>query len=114
MVSLALSACGGGGNESGPPDAIQASPAAVAVTGPAGACATGLGPTVYLYGGTPPYKLKNSVPMALALDKSTVGLSGQGFTVTFTNGVCLDGMPVSVEDDMGRIIEVMFTNQMGS
>lgn len=113
MVVLSLSACGGGGNESGQPDVLQASPAQVTITGGQDACAAGVGPTVFLYGGTPPYKLKNSVPTAMTLDKSVVQDSGQGFTPTFT-GQCLDNLPVSVEDDMGRVIEVYFTNQPAS
>ncbi|HSI48218.1 MAG TPA: hypothetical protein VLA61_08120 [Ideonella sp.] len=108
-----LAGCGGGGNESGPPDVIQASPAQVTVSA-VGSCAVGVGPTIFLYGGTPPYKLKNSVPTALSLDKTTVLQSGQGFTVTFIGGQCMENMPVSAEDEMGRIVEVLFTNQIAT
>ena len=110
---LLLSACGGGGNESGPPDAIQLSPNNVTVTGPIGACASGTGPKVFIYGGTPPYKLRNSLPTGMVLDRSGVQDSGQGFQITF-NGTCMSSIPVSVEDDMGRIAEVMVSNELGT
>jgi hypothetical protein len=90
-LSLLLSGCGGGGTESGSPEEIFVSPAEVIVTGSPGACAVGEGPTVHLYGGLPPYKLSNSVPSAMVLDTMEVEDSGDGFTIHFTNGTCVDG-----------------------
>ena len=110
---LALVGCGGGGNESGKPDLLYAAPEGVAVTGPLGSCAIGTGPTVFVYGGQPPYKLDNSLPQGMQLDKQTVQDSGQGFTITFVNGVCMEGIPITIEDDMGRVLSVPFSNTEG-
>jgi hypothetical protein len=108
-LGAALAGCGGGGNESGPADALFVSPAEVSV-GSTGTCAVGLGPTVFIYGGQPPYKLDNSVPQAMLLDKSVVQRSGDGFTISFINGICLDSMPIIVEDDLGRTATVSVSN----
>lgn len=109
----ALAGCGGGGNESGPPDSLYAAPANITVTGPQGACAVGAGPTVFVYGGQPPYKLDNSMPEGMQLDKQTVTDSGQGFTITFINNMCMESIPVTIEDDVGRVFSVPVTNTKG-
>lgn len=109
---LLLAACGGGGNESGPAESVLASPDNVRVNGPAGQCASGLGPTVYLYGGRPTYKLNNSAPTAMILSTSQVAGSGEGFTITFT-GTCLEAIPITVEDDMGRVLPIPISNVKG-
>ncbi|MFZ5549833.1 MAG: hypothetical protein ACOZJX_14165 [Pseudomonadota bacterium] len=106
MALALLAGCGGGGNESGPPDVLEAQPSAVSV-GMTGECAPGPGPTVTVWGGQPPYKLTNSLPAAMTLDKSRLTYSGEGFTITFINGICMTNMPVSIEDDMGRLLHVL-------
>ena len=109
LLALAVSGCGGGGNESGPADGIEASPAEVRV-GKQDQCVVGQGPTVYVYGGRPPYKLSNSVPTGMALSRSVLQNSGDGFTITFINGVCMKSMPINIEDDMGRLSKVLVSN----
>ncbi len=109
----ALAACGGGGNESGQKDVIQLSMDDIIATGPPGACATGTGPTVYIYGGTPPYTLTNSAKGFVTLDVYFVRDSGDGFTPTF-NGACIESLPVTVQDDMGRLATVRLTNVKGT
>jgi hypothetical protein len=111
LLTLALSACGGGGNESGPAESIVASPQSVVVES-AGSCSVGVGPTVYVFGGTPPYTLRNSVPAGMVLNKSKLINSGDGFTVTFIGGLCMNAMPISIEDDMGRLLDVAITNKV--
>ena len=108
-----LAGCGGGGNESGPADEVLLSPSELTVTGPTGACGAGIGPTVYVFGGLPPYRITNSVPTYVQVDKTQVELSGQGFTLTFLGG-CLDKMPINVEDQAGRVASVLLTNQKGT
>jgi hypothetical protein len=107
-LSLSLSGCGGGGNESGPPDSLHAAPAAFKV-GQVGVCYSGEGPTVFVYGGQPPYKLSNSAPLGMTLEKSRLTHSGEGFIVFFT-GECMESMPITIEDDVGRLSEVLVTN----
>jgi hypothetical protein len=113
-LALLLFGCGGGGTESGSPEEIFISPDEVVVTGPSGSCAVGEGPTVHLYGGVPPYRLSNSYPSAMALDKTEVEDSGDGFTLHFTNGLCVDGMPITVEDRLGNLATLIVTNQAGT
>lgn len=108
-VLAALSACGGGGNESGSPEELYLSVDAVTV-GATGLCEVGAGPQVHIYGGTPPYKLANSVPDAMRLDKAVVQNSGDSFRITFINGICLKNMPITVEDQMGLLARVSVTN----
>lgn len=108
-VAAWLAACGGGGNESGPAESLEVAPTAVTV-GSEDSCAVGVGPVVHVYGGQPPYQLANSVPTGMQLDKSRLENSGEGFTITFINGVCMTNMPITIEDDMGRLAYVMVTN----
>jgi len=114
-VAAGMVACGGGGNESGPPDALLASPTAVTVSGPPGSqtCYSGTGPTVFVYGGQPPYKLANSAPPAMTLDKAVLNNSGDGVVITFINGTCLSTIPITVEDAMGRVLSVPVSNTPG-
>jgi hypothetical protein len=112
-LSVLLAGCGGGGNESGPADSIQISPSDLTVEGGVGACLAGTGPKVYVYGGTPPYKLSNSAAWAMTIDHTGLQNSGDGFQLTF-NGTCFSSIPVTVEDDMGRLATVSVSNVKGS
>jgi len=109
VLLLALAGCGGGGNELGPPEAIWASPEAVQVSAK-DSCFSGVGPTVHVYGGTPPYVLKNSAPRGMTLDRSRVDMPGEGFTLRFS-GLCLSNMPITIEDAEGRLLAVPISNQ---
>jgi len=104
-----LTACGGGGNESGPADSIYLSVTQVHV-GSSQACAIGLGPEIHVYGGSPPYALSNALPQGMSLNKATVMNSGDSFVITFINGVCMMDMPITIEDRMGRLAQVKVTN----
>jgi hypothetical protein len=108
----AVSGCGGGGNESGPPDEIQLSATALDVTGPPGACAVGYAGKVFVFGGEPPYRLYNSAPAGVHLSTDRVADSGDGFDVTFL-GQCLASVPITVQDDMGRLATLSLTNAPG-
>jgi hypothetical protein len=112
-LAVLLASCGGGGNESGPADSLLASPTGVSVEGPPNACFSGPGPKVFIFGGQPPYKLSNSAPLAMTLDKTELSNSGDGFTLTFVNG-CLESLPITVEDAMGRVLSVPISNVKGS
>lgn len=111
ILAAALAGCGGGGNESGPKDDLFVTPTEVTVTGGGVGCAEGKGPDVRIYGGQPPYKVRSSVPDGMLPDKPEVRNSGDKFTVYLINGVCLDNMPMTIEDDMGRLATVSVTNK---
>lgn len=108
-LALSLASCGGGGNESGPADQMYLSLNSVTV-GAKGICYVGDGPEVHVYGGTPPYKLANSVPQGMKLNKTVVQNSGDSFLITFTNGICMDTMPITVEDQQGLLARVDVSN----
>jgi hypothetical protein len=40
--------------------------------------------------------------------------SGDGFTIFFTSGICVDGMPITIEDSMGNLATLTVTNQAGT
>jgi hypothetical protein len=109
LLAIAVAGCGGSGNELGPAEAIWASPEAVSV-GAMGSCFVGVGPTVHVYGGTPPYALKNSAPRGMSVDRSRVNMPGDSFTLTFS-GMCLSAMPITIEDAEGRLLAVPITNK---
>ncbi len=109
VVALLLGACGGGGNESGPPDSIELSMTSVSV-GKSGICYTGTGPLVHVYGGGPPYTLSNPLPQGLELSRTTVPNSGDAFQINFVGGICMSGMVITVEDKMGRLARVTVNN----
>lgn len=104
-----LAGCGGGGNELGPADSLQASPEVFTVNG-GPSCFRGTGPTVHVYGGLPPYTLKNSLPSGMSLNKTTLNAAGEGFVVTLS-GTCIQSLPITIEDDMGRVMQVLVTNE---
>jgi hypothetical protein len=112
LLPAALVACGGGGNELGPVEEIQLSQTSLKVTGAPGACAVGGGIKIYIYGGFPPYKLYNSVPSFVVLDKAVVNKAGESFTIDFVGG-CLDNMPITVTDEAGKIATLNLVNEMG-
>jgi hypothetical protein len=109
LLLIALAGCGGGGNELGPVESIWASPEAVQV-GAKDSCFAGVGPTVHVYGGMPPYALKNSAPRGMTLDRARVDMPGEGFTLRFS-GLCLSNMPITIEDAEGRLLAVPISNQ---
>ncbi|HEV6964640.1 hypothetical protein, partial [Roseateles sp.] len=65
---------------------------------------------VHVYGGQPPYKLANSMPQGMVLNKTVVQNSGDSFLITLT-GVCMDAMPITLEDQLGNLAKVTVTNQ---
>ncbi len=104
-----LASCGGGGNESGDRDLLQVLPESVTITGSGSCPSSGQGPQVFVYGGQPPYKLSNSVPEVVKLSATQLRNSGDSFTFTLEGGGCLDGMPIVIEDDMGRLATFSIT-----
>ncbi len=110
VVLASMASCGGGGSESGQPDVIEVTPPTVNATGVASRCAVGVGPTVFVRGGLPPYKLFNTLPSGMQLNVDVVQRSGGSFVVTFS-GQCFDSMPIKVEDALGQSGQVTLTNK---
>jgi hypothetical protein len=107
-----VAGCGGGGSESGDPDHLTVEPGELSVSGPSGSCGSGVGPEVHVWGGQPPYQLTNSVPNEMVLSRTRLDTSGEGFTIAFLGG-CLDHMPITIEDDMGRLATLLVSNVPG-
>lgn len=112
ILAATLAGCGGGGNESGDKDNLVATPNVVIVEGLQNQCAVGKGPDIHVYGGQPPYKLAISIPDGIVTDKKELRNSGDAFTIYFINGFCMENSPITIEDDMGRLTEVLVTNKV--
>jgi len=109
-----LTSCGvGGDDEAGSPTKFSVVPSSIKVTGPTGACAAGANGTVFVYGGAAPYRLSNTVPDYVTLDRTEVSHPAESFTVTFTGG-CLDPGTIAVEDSLGNLVTLTLTNAKGS
>ena len=117
LTSLVLlGGCGGGDDDlAGGLTALSVQPAEIAVTVAAGSttCATGYVGKVFIFGGAPPYRLKNSFDSLVALDKALVNNEGGDFTVTFLGG-CMDPGTVIVEDSLRRTTSVKLINKIGT
>lgn len=117
-----LSACGGGGDdEAGSPTAFSVAPndytltAAAATAGgpPAGECGSGYVGDVFVYGGTAPYRLDNTMPDAILLSKTEVGERGGSFSVAFT-GICFDPGSVVIVDKLDHTVTLTLHNKPAS
>jgi hypothetical protein len=124
-IAAVLTSCGGSGttDESGSPTAFRIVPDTVGVTGappPVGApsgtkgtCAVGGTTEVFVFGGTAPYRIDNTVPLYVRLNKTTLQAKGESFTVTFLGG-CLDPGQVVVVDHLDRQVVLTLTNKEGT
>ena len=113
VVSL-LAGCGGGGDdEAGSPTTFSVVPTTVSfkapVGTPVGVCPGGGAQTVFIYGGAAPYKIDNTSPDAVAVDKTEVGERGGSFTVTVLGG-CLTNVPIVVVDKLNKIVTFTINN----
>lgn len=122
-----LAACGGGGDdEAGAPVALNIQPTTITLTAlaaasggpPAGTCGTqtdvsaGL---VYIFGGAAPYKLKNTAPDRVMLDKEEVGDRNGSFSVTYLqNGGCFDPVLIVVVDKLNNQVTLTLSNKPAS
>lgn len=118
MVGLALSGCGGGGDAAaGSPTAFSVVPSTTtytAATGsPAGVCYSGGSATVFIYGGSAPYRIDNTSPDMLHVDKTTVSDRGGSFVVTVIGG-CMTTVPIVVVDKLDHQVTYTVTNAPAS
>jgi hypothetical protein len=129
IVAVALAACGGGGDDAaGSLTALSIDPATITVTTPqgtaSGVCSGGSAGTVFVYGGAAPYRLDNTQPNIVALDKSTVGDRGGSFNVSYVTfgtlpngfpvGGCFGPVTVNIVDKNDRKVILTLNNKPGS
>lgn len=107
LFVAALAACGGGGDDdAGSPTALSVQPDTVTFTSDSTACAGGGRQDVYVYGGTAPYRIDNTIPDYVSVDKSQVDSRGGHFTVT-VGAACIKNGTIVVVDKLDN--QVVFT-----
>ena len=120
VVAALLSACGGGGDaEAGSLTAFSVVPSSLTITAskptdggpPLGQCANGAAGEVFVYGGAAPYRLDNTAPEIIQLDKSVVNDRGGSFTVRFINNTCASPVLVVVVDKNDRQVTLTLNNK---
>ena len=114
-----LASCGGGGDEAGAPAAFNVKPDSVTLTGPnSTTCGSGFASQVFVFGGTAPYKLHNSLPGEIFItdvngtEISQVNNPGDSFYVTWSGG-CLDSMPIVVTDALNEQVTFALSSVKG-
>ena len=76
----------------------------VTIDGPdASTCSSGVSVQYYIFGGTPPYTVRETFPGVVTLSTTTVATNGGGFTAT-TTGACFVNMQYAITDATGRTI----------
>jgi len=114
LCAVVTSSCGGGNDdESGSPTALSLVPNSITLTGPApGVCGAGTVGLVVVSGGVAPYRVINTVPAYISVDKTEVAHRNESFTVTFLGG-CIDPGNVVVIDSLDHQVVLTVTNQEG-
>ena len=115
VVVLSLGACGGTSDDgAGSPTPFGVIPDEFTVTSlAAGTCpAAGSSVDVFVFGGVAPYRIINTSPQRLVLNRTTVGSRGGSFTVT-SNGGCFENLSVVVEDDLENQVVFTFSSSEG-
>lgn len=89
-------------------------PDTVNITGPDSEhCSAGVTASFFIFGGLPPYTIRNTAPQYLAVTPTVVTESGGGFNAT-TLGGCLDPGRIIITDSAGHSETVEITNELGS
>lgn len=103
-TTVVLASCGGGGNIGDGTLVLATSPGKIDLESPN--CSYATGPKVTVYGGVPPYSIKNPYPKYIQLDKDYVVNAGDNFTVAIS-GACLTTIPLFIYDSNGNTLEFM-------
>lgn len=108
LVAAALASCGGGGDVAGDTDDFFTTPSKF--TWSVSSCANSAGnETLFtIVGGTPPYRIHNSLPLYLSVDRVMATGKDPVFKVT-TLGGCLDPGTITVLDYHSRTTVVEIT-----
>lgn len=108
-----LSGCGGGGDDNaGSLTTFSIVPSEIKWSGPPGACAANATSRVYVHGGAAPYRLQNTLPDGISVDKTEVDNRNDYFEVTVL-GMCMDQVEVAVLDANDRRVVLTVTNEEG-
>jgi hypothetical protein len=78
-----------------------------------GECSSDVRIDYYIYGGTPPYRVKASFPDAITIVNQVVAESG-GFFEAVTNGQCVNPLTFSIVDAAGRQTTATLKNLEGT
>lgn len=115
IAALALASCGGSNDdEAGSTTTLSIVPTDWTAAGDGTVCPAGRVQTVYIYGGVAPYRIDNTKPAALAVDKTSVDSRGGSFTVTTVNNYCIDPASVVVVDKLERIVTLTVHVTLGA
>jgi hypothetical protein len=117
LVALvaSLAACGGGDDaEAGAPTALNIQPSTLTVTAAAGSasgvCGAGSVGEVFIYGGAAPYRLDNTAPDLVELDRSKVDTRGGSFKVAYLGG-CFEPVLVVILDKLNKQVVLTLNNK---
>jgi hypothetical protein len=77
-----------------------------------GICSTGFATDYYIYGGTPPYRVRSTFPNSITLVNTVVNSNG-GFFEAITNGSCVDPLTFTILDATGRQTTSTLSNVEG-
>lgn len=115
LMSVALMAsCGGGGDEEGAPQPLRVVPSDVTLTGPdKDTCGGGFAGEMFVYGGTAPYKIDNTLPGYMQASKTQVDHPGQSFTVDVLTGACIDKGTIAITDARNRQVLLTVSSKKG-
>ena len=117
LTTAALNGCGGGGDdEAGSPTVFSVSPSTLTANVASGStsCYAGYVGTIFVYGGAAPYRLDNTAPDAVQLDRSTVDSRGGSFNVSFINGICIAPATINVVDKLDNVVTLTLNNKIGN
>lgn len=101
LTAVALASCGGGGPVAGDAEGLSVYPEEIKWTVPSCGGSGGGDTVVTINGGQPPYRIVNSAPQFVTIDRNTVTGKDPTFRVT-TLGGCGENMAVTVFDYHSR------------
>lgn len=110
-----LASCGGGGDaEAGSPTTFSVVPSTVTFSAPVGTatgvCLAGGTSKIFVYGGTAPYRIDNTIPDYVSVDKTEVSDRGGSFTVSVIANACLSKGSIVVVDKLDHIVTLSVDN----
>jgi hypothetical protein len=110
-----VAGCGGGGDaEAGSPTALGVQPKTTTVTvigGDTSPCASGYIGEYFVYGGAAPYRLDNTAPDLIALNKNQVNERGGSFSVNYVGGGCFAPVLIVIVDALDHQVVLELNNK---